>query len=172
MTLSLLIGLKRKTSPLTAPENLGFDPQHDISRTRLISASFRFKVQCCRVQTVSKPSRLRSIGKDMPEVCITVTTDHFGTFHKETAIISLGNRFRLQRLIKTRPACSGVVFGFRGKKWLATTNTLVNPALFAIPILTRKCPLRAFLPGHLKLLWTQLLFPLRGGLLDLCHDDY
>src|SRR6185436_8101226 len=64
-----------------------------------------------RIDAIAQTGRLRTIIKHMPQMSPTATARHFGTNHAVAAIALFLDTLRIGRLIKTRPATTGVEFG-------------------------------------------------------------
>src|SRR5512145_1731086 len=69
------------------------------------------QVKGSRVHTVTLASRRRPVIEDMPQVCTTAGTEHFGPCHHSTIIILCADIQRRYRSKETGPAGAGMIFG-------------------------------------------------------------
>src|SRR3712207_2244207 len=106
-------------------------------------------------------------------MCPTRSAVYLRAQHKEKAAILFGlDVLVVYGRVKARPARARIVLRLGPKERCAASDTAINAFLLIIPILPRKGPLRAVLPGDPILLGGELLAPFFFGLLYfLCHKS-
>lgn len=125
-----------------------------------------FQIQRKGVDAITQPRRLWPIGKDMAKMRAALFAMYLDAMHAVAVVVVLLYCRRVQRLAETRPAATGVILGIGTKQGFTATPAYIGALIFAVVILTRKGPFRAFLSADIKLLVRQLGPPLVIGLVD------
>ncbi len=100
---------------------------------------------------------------------VAAGAEHLGPAHAESVIGLDGDVLLRDRLVKTRPAGTGIELGTGIKQRRAATDTAVHAGLVVVPKLAAEGALGAFLAGNIELFLGELLFPVGIGFLDLVH---
>src|SRR5262249_33428280 len=104
------------------------------------------------VDTITQPSRVRPVGKNVPEMRVAIRATHFRAAHHEVAIIVLAQRVLAGRCVEARPASPGVIFGFGAKQRCATNDAFIHASPLLLIIRMAEGALRAALLRYVKLL--------------------
>src|SRR5580704_16871311 len=88
---------------------------------------------------------------------------HLGAAHAVTLVGGRFNRARFGRTYETRPTASRVELVVAAEERLAARDAAVRARIVMIPILPRKCALRALATRNRVCLWAQELLPLAFG---------
>src|SRR3990167_20918 len=105
----------------------------------------------------------------MTQVRITARTEHFSALHAMAVVSLIDHRAGRHWLKVTWPATARIKLGRCIKQLSTTARTEVAPRQCSGVISTRKRPLGAFQPAHLKRLLGQLLTPGLQWLFQLFH---
>lgn len=112
----------------------------------------------------------------MAEVGTAIVAGDFGADHPDAAVGVFINQAGFIWRMKTGPATTGIKLGFRTKEWSATADAAIGSIVVAIPILSGKSTLSAFLSGDTILGFVKLATPLGVGFFDFWHvgflEDY
>src|SRR6218665_793427 len=108
----------------------------------------------------------------MPEMAATTAAGDFGAYHAVAAVFMLDYGFFLQRLVKTGPARTGIIFGIGTEQGFATNTTKIRAIAMLVPVLTAERALRALLAADAVFLGIEIGTPFGVGLhhLVLAHD--
>src|SRR5205823_13915280 len=71
----------------------------------------RLQIQRSRIHAIAKPSRTRSIGKNMTKMRVAAAADNFGPAHSIGILFMRGHAFLRERCVKAGPASSRIVLG-------------------------------------------------------------
>ena len=112
-----------------------------------------------------------AIGKDMPQMGITIGAANFGAGHEKRTILVFADGFTVAGSKKARPTGSGIKFGTGFKKVIAATNTFEHAIAFFILVGTGKGAFGPVFAGHMKLFRRQLCLPFRICFFNFCHLD-
>src|SRR5436305_2527867 len=144
-------------------------PRSNRRRTLPSSPLLLLQFECCRVDAVPQPGRLRSVGEDVAEMPAAVRAGDLGARHPQGGVGVLVDRSASRRRREGRPTATRVVLRLGAKELRATAGTAVAPVLEDVVVLPRERALRPLLPQHVVLLGSQFRAPLRLGLLNLRH---
>ena len=89
----------------------------------------------------------------MAEVRIAACTQHFDSAHAQRIVLAIDESVGFQRRVKTRPAASGVEFGFGIKQRTVAALAQVGAGAIFIPIHARERPLGTRLAGNRVFFW-------------------
>src|SRR3989304_10248539 len=111
--------------------------------------------------------RRRTVIKEVTEVGVALAAQHLVSSHAK-AVISAGSHGFVRNCgPEARPPSTGVELGVRAEYIVAATDALVGPFLMQVPVLTCEGHFCPFLPGHIILIFTELLSPFFLGLHNL-----
>src|SRR5688572_20586135 len=119
-----------------------------------------FKIQHYPIDTIAEPCRRRAIIKYMTQMRLTTTTLHFGPFHAMCIIGSINNTGFADRLIKAWPSAPTFKLSVAFEQSIATGGAIIRAGILQGLILTGPWPFGSFLPGNIKNILREDLFPL------------
>src|SRR5436190_14296954 len=102
------------------------------SRRRTLPSSpllLLLEFQCCRVDAVARPGRVRAVREDVPEVATAARAHDLGADHAEADVALLVDRLLRGRRGERGPAATGVVLRVGDEQFRSTACAVVGARL-------------------------------------------
>src|SRR5919112_2570329 len=125
----------------------------------------RLEVERCRVNAVALARRLGAVVEEVALVSATHGAMYLRALHKEDAAVLFSLDVTLvERLVETRPARARIELRLRAEERCSAAYATVDALVLRIPVIARKGPLGALLPGRPVRLGSQFSTPFFFGL--------
>jgi hypothetical protein len=139
--------------------------------SRVIGSQRERELERSRIDTVAFMCGRWAITEDMAQMGIALSAQYLHTAHAMTRIQLRNNTFLPHRRPKTGPASAGVEFRIGTEQWRPAAHTMIDPAIFAIVIFSRKSTFRTLTAAYRKLIRGQQLLPFLVRLHNFLHNS-